>query len=119
MNKNSDQKNTELETYINIITSIAGSSASQIEGVASVSFEVGLSNNLFDFGKNKKNQAIEVRINNDNMVIIDMSINVYYGYKIPYLICELQEKIKHNVEEQTYFKIKNINVTVVGVVARH
>ena len=119
MNKNSDNKGSELETYINIITSIAGSSASEVDGVASVSYEVGLSNNIFDFGKSKKNQAIEVRINNENLVIIDMSINVYYGYKIPYIICELQEKIKKNVEEQTYFKIKNINVTVVGVVARH
>ena len=44
------------ETYVNIITSVAGSAASQVDGIASVSYEAGLSKNL-KLGKNKKSHA--------------------------------------------------------------
>ncbi len=120
MANNIDNTNQQdISTYFGVLSSIAGSSASQVEGVASVSFEAGLKSMFYDYGKNKRNNAIDVKINKENMVTIDISINVYYGHKIPYVICKLQEKIKEDIENSTYFKVKAINVTVVGVVARH
>lgn len=99
-------------TYVNVIASIAGSAASQVKGIASVSYEAGLKGAV----KNKRGNAILVKIK-DNTVTIDISVNVYYGNIIPQVVCKLQEKIKEEVEKSTYYKVKNINVTIVGVVA--
>ena len=117
--KSSDNSQQDLDTYFGVLSSIAGSSASLVDGVASVSYEAGLNNKFFDYGKNKRNNAIDVKFHKDNLLTIDVSINVYYGYRIPVVICNLQEKIKEDIEKSTYFKVKAINVTVVGVVSRH
>ena len=103
------------ETYVNIITSVTGSAASQVDGIASVSYEAGLSRNI-KLGKNKKNNAISVELYDDMTAIIDISVNVYYGGVIPRIVASLQEKIKTEVERATSFKVKAINVTVAGVV---
>ena len=102
------------ETYVNIITSVAGSAASQVEGIASVSYEAGLAKNK-KLGKNRNN-AITVELYDDMTAIIDVSVNVYYGHVIPRVIAGLQEKIKTEVEKATSYKVKAINVTVAGVV---
>lgn len=103
------------ETYVSIITSVAGSAASQVDGIASVSYEAGLGKNI-KLGKNKKNNAISVELYDDMTAIIDVSVNVYYGYVIPRVIAGLQEKIKTEVERATSYKVKAVNVTVAGVV---
>ncbi len=102
------------ETYVSIITSVAGSAASQVEGIASVSYEAGLAKNK-KLGKNRNN-AITVELYDDMTAIIDVSVNVYYGHVIPRVIAGLQEKIKTEVEKATSYKVKAINVTVAGVV---
>lgn len=103
------------ETYVSIITSVAGSAASQVDGIASVSYEAGLSKNI-KLGKNKKNPAISVELYDDMTAIIDVSVNVYYGYVIPRVVAGLQEKIKTEVERATSYKVRAINVNVAGVV---
>ncbi len=103
------------ETYVNIITSVAGSAASQVDGIASVSYEAGLKKSV-KLGKNKKNNAITVELYDDMTAIIDVSVNVYYGHVIPMVIAGLQEKIKTEVERATSYKVKAVNVTVAGVV---
>ena len=102
------------ETYVNIITSVAGSAASQVDGIASVSYEGGLTRTK-KRGKNRNN-AITVELYDDMTAIIDVSVNVYYGHVIPRVIAGLQEKIKTEVERATSYKVKAINVTVAGVV---
>ncbi len=103
------------ETYVNIITSVAGSAASQVEGIASVSYEAGLTKNI-KLGKKGKSKAISVELYDDMTAIIDVSVNVYYGHVIPRVIAGLQEKIKTEVERATSYKVKAVNVTVAGVV---
>lgn len=110
---NHGETNETGATYVSVIASIAGSAASQVKGVASVSYEAGLKGAS---GKGRKNNAILVKIKNDT-VTVDISVNVYYGNVIPQVVCKLQEKIKEEVEKSTYYKVKNVNVTIVGVVA--
>lgn len=103
------------ETYVNIIMSVAGSAASQVDGVASVSYEAGLAKNI-KLGKHKKNNAIAVELYDDGTAIIDISVNLYYGTPMPRIIAALQEKIKTEVERATSYTVKAVNVIVAGVV---
>lgn len=102
------------ETYINVITSITGSAASQVDGVVSVTYGSGK-----DEAKNRKNKnkAIDVVIYDNKLAKIEISVNIYYGYNIPVVVCKLQEKIKQEVEKSTFYKVSSVNVNVVGIVA--
>lgn len=97
--------------YERIIASIASVAAYQVEGVASLSTNSGRSKLLKGAGKD-----VLVTTLNDNRVIIDININAYYGYKVPDLAYDLQNKIKEEVEKATNYTVKSVNVSVVGVV---
>lgn len=103
-------------TYINVITSVVANCASKIKGVASVSNDIA--SNEFNNDRDGKNNAIVVNLSN-SLVVIDLYINVFYGFVIPKIVCELQEEVKREVEKTTSYKIKNINVNIVGVLANN
>ena len=104
------------ETYINVISSITGSAASQVDGVVSVTYGNTKKQKV---GKksSSKNKAIDVVIYDNRLVKIEISVNIYYGYVIPVVVCKLQEKIKQEIEKSTFYKVSSVNVNVVGIVA--
>lgn len=102
------------ETYINIISSITGSAASQVEGVVSVNYG---SDSKKESARRKRNRAIDVILYDNRFVKIEISVNIYYGYVIPVVVCKLQEKIKQEIENSTFYKVSSVNVNVVGIVA--
>jgi len=97
--------------YENIIASIASVAAYQVQGVASLSSESG-------HGKSFKggSKGVMVTTLGKESVTIDITINAYYGYKVPDLAFDLQNKIREEVEKATIYKVKSVNVSVVGVV---
>lgn len=101
------------DTYINIITSIVGMASSKVDGVASVSSEAG---SLMNRIMARNHHSIEIDFTPSNQVVISMSINVYSNYSVPKLTAELQEIITEEVEKATFFKVKAVNVIVVGAV---
>ncbi len=100
-------------TYISLIGSIISAAASKAKGVASISTESGITNK---FTSKNGFDGMEIVITHSNLVVISLSVNAYYGYPLPEIVSELQNAIKQGVEEQTNFKVKAINVNVVGVV---
>ena len=98
--------------YESIASSIVVGAASQVDGIASVTYEPGL---IVPSNKKKKGNAVEVTIV-DNLATINVSVNVYYGKVIPVVVANLQEKIKKEFEAATSLKVKKVNVTVVGSV---
>lgn len=102
------------ETYINIISSITGSAASQVEGVVSVNYGNDKKGRSSQRGRNN---AIDVILYDNRFVKIEISVNIYYGYVIPVVVCKLQEKIKQEIEKSTFYKVSSVNVNVVGIVA--
>ena len=104
-------KNTTNNQYENIIISLANVIVEQMDGVASIA---GRNRSLF---KNKpgKNSGIQIYIN-DQSVTIDISINVYYGFRVPEVAYNLQKKLQEEIEKATKFNVRTVNVNVVGVV---
>lgn len=100
-------------TYISLIASIISGAASKAKGVASISTESGIINK---FTSKDGYDGMEIVITHTNMVVISLSINAYFGYPLLEIVSELQNTIKKDIEEQTSFKVKAINVNVVGVV---
>lgn len=90
-----------------VITVIAGIAASEIEGVYPL-FDVNVNNYL-----NRKaiSKGIKVMVGEDK-TSIDINVAVNYGIKIPYVIRDLQENVKNQIELFTGVKIQEINVYV-------
>ncbi len=105
------------ERYENIIASIVGVAAYQVDGIASLSSDA---DNKFT-GRVFRGIGKGVRVNiigNDKRCVIDVFVNVYYGFKIPDLAYDLQQKIISEVEKGTAYKVDAVNVNVQGVVFR-
>ena len=90
-----------------VITVIAGVAASEIKGVYPL---FGIDGNNA-FNKKVISKGIKVTVG-DNKTIIDINVAVDYGIRIPYVIRELQENVKTQIENLTGVKIKEINVYV-------
>ena len=115
MESNLDKSKSN-ETYINVISSITGDAAFQVDGVVSVNYG---NNKKQKIGRksSSRNKAIDVVIYDNRLAKIEISVNIYYGYVIPLVVCKLQEKIKQEIEKSTFYKVSSVNVNVVGIVA--
>lgn len=104
----------EQQKYENIISSLSATTVSQIDGVADLSMDSGatFSGKLF----RSTNNCVQVTITDPNIAIIDISIKAYYGFKVPELAFAIQKAVKSKVETATPYKVKSVNVNVVGVV---
>ena len=98
------------DDVINIITSIA---TSEIEGVSGLhgSFTediVGI------FGKKNQSKGVKVQID-EQVVILDLSVVVDFGVKIPDIAWKIQENVKSAVESMTGLTVKEVNIHVHGI----
>ena len=89
----------------NILTSIVALAAQEIEGVANVYNKKG---------KNKNKAGVKIDYSRDG-VFVDVFIKMFSGYNVPDVAFKIQENVKRGVESMTDYKVKNVNVTVLGV----
>lgn len=108
--KSSDLGRTEIAPEV--IEAITGMAANEVDGVASMShtFVSGLAEKL---GRKKLNQGVKVEIG-EHHTVIDVSIVVVYGARIPQVASALQQHIKSVVEDLTGLRVLEINVHIVG-----
>ena len=48
-------------------------------------------------------------------IYAEISVNTDYGYSVPDVAFKIQQAVKHNVEAMTEYKVKRVDVYVVGV----
>jgi uncharacterized alkaline shock family protein YloU len=98
------------DDVIGIITSIA---ASEIEGVSGLhgSFSEDIAG---IFGKKNQSKGVKVLIE-EQIVILDLSVVVDFGVKIPDIAWKIQENVKTAVESMTGLSVKEVNIHVHGV----
>ena len=104
------------ERYEDIIASIVVSTVSQIEGVADLSLDSGatFSGKLFRSTSN----SVQVTLVGEGEVVVDICIKAYYGTRVPELAYAIQSAVQEKVKNSTPYRVRNVNVHVVGVVFR-
>ncbi len=93
-----------------VISVIASLAASEVKGV------VGMAGGGFAelLGKKSLTKGVKITLNEKDLVL-DLSIIVEYGTKIPEVAWELQEKVKNEVEAMTGLNVVGVNISVDGV----
>lgn len=97
-----------------VVAIIAGIATSEIAGVYSMSGTIA--GGIVELLGGKKNATKGIRVElDDNDVSVDIHITVIYGFKIPDVAWEIQEKVKSRIEEITGLNVIKVNVHVDGV----
>lgn len=97
-----------------VIIIIAGIATSGVKGVSTTRTGVadGISNL---FSKNNYSKGIKVEIN-ENTAVLDIFINVEYGYKISQVAKEVQATVKKEIETMTDMVVAAVNVHVLNII---
>lgn len=96
-----------------VIATIAGLAAMEVEGVAGMAGGVtsGITEML---GKKNMTKGVKLDVN-DKDVAVDLYLVVRFGVKIPALAHDIQNKVKQAIETMTGLKTREVNVHVQGV----
>lgn len=97
------------KNYTNIITALVNNAVLHTEGVSA---------NEALLTKQRKNLLTNNigLIFDENRIIIDVYIDVVFGYSVKEVACNLQEKIINDIKENTDLIVKNVNIIVNNVI---
>ena len=98
-----------------VVATIAGLAATEVDGVASM---ISPSSGLADMFSRKSNRNLTkgVRIDlEDNMVTADITITVEYGSPVPDVAHNIQENVKKAIETMSGLDVKAVDVHVTGI----
>ena len=103
----------EIQIANEVVASIAGISASEVEGVDSMagSFTNGIAGKL---GVKSWTKGVKVEVTDDT-TSLDLAINMKYGYNIPKTCALVQEKVAQAVNFMTGLRVEHVNVRIAGV----
>lgn len=113
-----ENKEVALETEVNginiseeVVATIAGIATAEVNGVAGMNggFVGGISEML-----GKKTKGVKVQVGEKDTVI-DINLTVEYGFRIPDIAWEVQNKVKTQVESMTGLNVVAVNIHVQGV----
>ena len=96
-----------------VVAIIAGMAAIEVPGVVSMSGGIagGLSEML---GRKNLSRVVKVELS-EKQATIDLYIIVEYGYRIPEVAWNIQEKVKQAVETMTGLEVLEVNIHIQGV----
>lgn len=103
----------KVEIAPDVLEIIAGLAASEVEGVVATGGGIvgGIAERL-----GKKNLAKGVKVElGEEQTIVDISIGVEYGVRIPSVAMSVQENIKTAIQNMTGLDVIQVNVHVVSV----
>ncbi len=113
LNVSDDQRLGKVEIAPEVIETIAGLAASEIEGVASMRGSFA-SDVVEKFGGVSHSKGVKVDIS-ETAIEIDMSIVIQYGVSIPKVSRQLQTNIRQSLKNMTALEVNQINIHVVGI----
>lgn len=103
----------EVKIASDVVAVIAGLAANEVEGVHSMAGNI--TNELIGkFGMRNMSKGVKVMME-EGVVRVDMALNMKYGYSIPKVTKQVQEKVSQQIENMTGLIVPEVNVRVAGV----
>ena len=103
----------EVKIADDVVAVIAALAAQEVEGVGEMSGGIGKSIMAY-VGMKKADKGVHVDVS-DGVVSAEISINIKYGYSIPDISRQVQEKVKAAIENMTGLNVADVNIRVAGV----
>lgn len=103
----------EIKIADEVVAIIAGLAATEVDGVSSMAGNI--TNEIVSkLGMKNLSKGIQVEVA-ENEAMVDVAINIAYGYSIPDVSSKVQEKIKSTIETMTGLTVGCVNVRIASV----
>lgn len=103
----------EVQIADEVVAIIAGLAATEVEGVDSMAGNVP--NELIGkLGMKNLSKGVKVEVTEEH-VSVSMSLNMKYGYSIPEICENVQDKVKSAIENMTGLTVLEVNIKIAGV----
>ncbi|MBQ1681249.1 MULTISPECIES: Asp23/Gls24 family envelope stress response protein [Agathobacter] len=103
----------EVKVAEDVVAIIAGLAATEVDGVSSMAGNI--TNEIVSkLGMKNLSKGIQIDLLDDH-ILIDVAINIAYGFSIPEVSQKVQEKVRSAVETMTGVTVSEVNVRVVSV----
>ena len=107
------EKIGEVQIADEVVAIIAGLAATEVEGVDSMAGNI--TNELVGMlGMKNLSKGVKVDVTEEH-VSVDLSLNIRYGYNIPSVSEQVQEKVSTAIENMTGLTVLDVNVKIAGV----
>jgi len=107
------EKIGEVQIADEVVAIIAGLAATEVEGVDSMAGNI--TNELGGkLGMKNLSKGVKVDVTEEH-VSVDLSLNIRYGYNIPSVSEQVQEKVSTAIENMTGLTVLDVNVKIAGV----
>ena len=103
----------EVKIADEVVAIIAGLAAMEVEGVASMAGNA-TRELISKIGIKSLSKGVKVDILED-VVTVDATLNLKYGYNIQAVSTKVQEKVKTAIENMTGLKVADVNIRVAGI----
>lgn len=113
-----ERKNFVISENVNIsdevVAIVAGLAATEVEGVLSLSGN--LTNQIIaKTGMNKLSKGVRIIEGEDGAISIRLALNIKYGYEIPTVCTDVQQKVKSAVENMTGMNVSEVDIRIASV----
>ena len=103
----------EVQIADEVVAIIAGLAATEIDGVDSMAGNI--TNELVGkLGMKNLSKGVKVEVTEEH-VSVDLSLNIKYGFSIPEVCEQVQDKVKSAIENMTGLTVLDVNIKIAGV----
>lgn len=103
----------EVKIASDVVATIAALAASEVDGVHSMAGNI--TNEIIGkLGMKNASKGVKVMME-EGIVRVDMNLNMRYGYSIPKVMEQVQEKVSQQIESMTGLVVPEVNIRVAGV----
>lgn len=104
----------EVQIAEEVITIIAGLAATEVEGVCSMGGNI-TKELVSRLGMKNLSKGVRVEVTEEGKIEVFVTINIAYGYAIPAVSGNVQEKVKAAIENMTGLEASGVNVRIADV----
>ena len=102
----------EVQIADEVVATIAGLAATEVEGVASMAGNV-TKELIGKLGVKNLSKGVKVLVT-DNNVDVDLALNIDYGYSIMKVSEKVQDRVKSAIENMTGLEVSMVNIRIMN-----
>ncbi len=103
----------EVQIADEVVATIAGLAATEVEGVASMAGNI-TKELIGKLGVKNLSKGVKVLVTDRN-VDVDLALNIDYGYSIMKVSEKVQDRVKSAIENMTGLEVSMVNIRIVNV----
>ncbi len=109
-----DEENGVVKVSDEVVAIIAGLAATEVEGVASLAGNL-TSDMISKAGTSKLSKGVRVIAGEEDELMVRLSIYIEFGYAIPKVCEQVQERVKSAIENMTGLQVGAVDIKIAQV----